>query len=228
MYIPTILSRAFATPFDVPSSTSTAQELVSGHAILVARRVGHLGGRAPYAMGSGIAIGLIGMFVLGALARCIIRERKSQREAKAHVQALAIQDREYWGVDTTSTRRIRREAEEDIEEERETESGRRIRQRQEEREMAHGKFDSILERLEKRTLQENGIGECGKGGKNSEDGKRVSLSEKETSGGLRDSGSESEDSGVRLVAKPEPVYKGGGVKSSGGNMSLPSLRTGIS
>lgn len=227
MYIPIVLPAGFATPLDV----SSAHDSISGRSMVLVRRVSTLSGRAGYAVGSGVAIAFVSVFILGVLARCIIRERRARQQARVHVQALAVQDREFWGVDASSSRRIRRREEEDEEAEIEvveTEAERRTRRRQERRAREHGRFDSILERVERRALQEEGLKESKK---TSDGGITEPVSEKESSEGSKGSGSgnESDSSGAEKVAIPEPVYIGAGTKlSSGGRMSLSNLRSSIS
>ncbi|KAF8429286.1 hypothetical protein EV426DRAFT_217208 [Tirmania nivea] len=226
MYIPIVLPAAFATPLDVLGSTPTAHDSISRTSAVLVRRIRTLQGREGYAVGSGIAIAFVTVFVLGMLARCMIRERRSRQQARAHVQALAVQDREYWGVDGSSVRRIRREEDEDEGEE-ETEAERRMRRRQERRGREHGKFDSILEMMEKRALREEGLKESKK---ISDGGTTEFTSEKESSDGSKGSGLCNEsDSSAQIVAVPEPVYYPAGTKlSSGGRMSLSNLRSNIS
>lgn len=232
MYIPVVLSRDFATRFDVLGSTPSTHDSITGSSTILARRVNTLRGRAGYAVGSGIAIAFISVFLLGVLARCIVRERRARQQARAHVQALAVQDNEFWGVGANSGRRIRRreeEEEEEVEQE-ETEAERRIRRRQERREREHGRFDSILERMERRVLEEEDLKESKK---TSDGGATGQISEKELrlSDGSRasGSGSESDSSGVEKVTIPEPVYKGTGTRlSCGGRISLSNLRSSIS
>lgn len=230
MYIPTtVLPADFATPLDVLRSTSSAHHSIYGRSIVLVRRLSRIKGRAGYAVGSGVAIAFVSVFLLVVLARCIIREQRARKQARVHVQALAIQDREFWGVDVNSGRRIRRgEEDEDDEIEVETEAERRIRRRQERRAREHGKFDSVLERMEKLALQEEGLKESTKmsGGRATE-----LVSEKESSEESKSSGSskESDISRAVKVTIPEPVYLGAGARfSSGGRMSLSNLRSSIS
>jgi len=229
MYIPIVLPAGFTSPLDVLGSTSSAHGSISGRSMVLVRRVSTLRGRAGYAVGSGVAIAFVSVFILGMLARCMIRERRARQQARAHVQALAIQDQEFWGVGASSNRRIRRRDDEEEEEvEEETEAERRIRRRQERRAREHGKFDSILERVEKRAMQEEGLKES----KKTSDGDTIEpVSEKDSSEGSKGSGSgnESDSSGAGRVAIPEPVHFGAGKKvSSGGRMSLSNLRSSIS
>ena len=231
MYIPIVLSRDFATRFDILGSTPSTHDPLPGSSNILVRRVSTLRGRAGYAVGSGIAIAFISVFLLGVLARCIVRERRARQQARAHVQALAVQDSEFWGVGANSGRRIRRREEEEeaqVEEE-ETETERRIRRRQERREREHGRFDSILERMERRVLEEEGLKESKKA---SDDGATGQVSEKELKSSegsrLSGSGSESDSSWVEKVTIPEPVYKGTGTRLCGGRISLSNLRSSIS
>ena len=228
MYISIVLPVRFATPLDVLGSTPSAHDSISRGSIIMARGVSALRGRAGYAMGGGIAVAFVGAFVLGLLTRCMLRERRARQQARAHVQALAIQDREFWGVGGSSGQRIRRQEEDEEEGEavaEETDAERRIRRRQERRAKEHGKFDSILERMERRALQEKDLKESKK---TSDGGTTERISEKESSEGSSGSGSgnESDHSGVEKLAIPEPVYKGPG--AGGGRMSLSNLRSSIS
>lgn len=231
MYIPIVLPEAYATPFDMPTLTSPAQGSFSNSGTILARRV-VLSGRVGYAMGSGIAVAFISAFVLGVLARCVIQERRARRQARAHVEALAVQDRDYWGIDTAPYRRRSQRQEDGDEEEKqeETEHERQARERQEKRAREHGNFDSILERLERRALQGDNPKETNKGRE---------TKNRETQGrseGVKDSGAEG--AGLRLervesvgsvesVTRPEPVYKGSGGRFCTGSISLSGFRTGV-
>jgi len=164
-------------------------------------------------MGSGMAIVFIGAFVFGVLARCMINERRAREQARAHVQALALQDREFWGAHNINPRRqVRRRGGEGEGEEEGTQAQ---EQRQERREREHGRFDSVLERIEKRALQEDTPGEPDKG----------LLEVGVLDDQAKDSGSKSGDA-ASAVAKPEPVYKA--IRICKGGIRLPSLRSGIS
>lgn len=84
--------------------TTLVESSTTYHTIL-ARKIGSLGlrpGRATTGLGTGVAIGLIGAFILGFFVRYIIRDRMAKSSAKAHVTALAAEDRALWG-----SRRIR-------------------------------------------------------------------------------------------------------------------------
>jgi len=172
-------------------------------------------------MGSGMAIAFIGAFVLGVVVRCIIRERRAREQARAHVEALAIQDREFWGIDrVTPRRRIRRQGGEYQEEGEETQDQRqtsRLEEQRERRERAHGRFDSILERIEKKALQEDGPKESAKVVEWLKDGSRGSNSVRAQDDEKVGSGSGNRDV-VTQVVKPEPVYKAIRTRRSG--MSL--------
>lgn len=218
MYIPIVFPATYTTPFD---STSAIKDSVNGHAFLVARKVTALRGRAGYAMGSGMAIAFIGVFVFGVIVRCVLRERRAREQARAHVEALAIQDREFWGIDrVTPRRRIRRQGEEYQEEGGEAGDQRQITKLQEQRERrerTHGRFDSILERIEKKALQEDGSNESAKVVEWLKEGSKDSNPVRALDDEKVDSESGNGDV-VTAVVKPEPVYKA--IRGSKSGMSL--------
>ncbi|KAI5811312.1 hypothetical protein DFH27DRAFT_520747 [Peziza echinospora] len=88
----------------IPLATADPLSLESSsgyHTLLQARKIGALGrirpGRATTGLGTGVAIGLIGAFILGFFVRYFIRDRMARKGAKAHVSALAAEDRALWG-----------------------------------------------------------------------------------------------------------------------------------
>ncbi|KAF8467387.1 hypothetical protein BDZ91DRAFT_145306 [Kalaharituber pfeilii] len=96
MYIPTSIPPSSIAIFENLPDLSTTQDSITGSVVLAARKVGALRGRAGLAMGTGVAIAFIGAFILGWVAQCIMKERAARKRAKAHVQALAVQDLGIW------------------------------------------------------------------------------------------------------------------------------------